>query len=364
MPGVIRRMEDKSFVAGGNVLFNLDTLDPMHRIRKIDLYFDLNGTKVADVDALDGDLFPRIAALIRLGNFINITGMGLWRLMRILHGRTLMDPTDIAAAGATFNMDFALEVPFRDPRQSGTDDGSLPTELVKGKSLELTFAAATVWGVGSLTVTAGTVRCAAELIHETNVPQLNRLFYIDPNSQTIQLDPGVYKECFTYEEAGTTITQAEISQVDLEVDGQQVMNNTLHEQLVHWFNSTGVRDSAAEVAVNAAVFLPFIWHEQNGKSHLTKQPGIEHKGRLQLTGSQTAPRIVIWKAVLKDEATVAQAAVATGADPRNFEAYEPAVASKSPLAKASPGGSPPKKARLMTAALPGKLRAIKPPARK
>lgn len=364
MPGKVTRLEDRSFVSGGNVLFNLDTLDREHRIRKIDLYFDLSGTKAAGADALDGDLFPRIAALIRLGNYVNITGMGLWRLMRIIHGRTLMDPTDIAAAGGTFDMEFALEIPFRDPRQSGSDDGSLPTELVQGRSLELTYASASVWTVGSLLVTAGTTRCAAELIHETNVPQLNRLFYMDPNSQTVQLDPGIYKEVFDFVEAGTALTQANISQVDLEVDGIMVANNLLHEQFVHWFNSTAVRDSAAELSVNSLKFFPIIWHSQDGKSHLTKQPAVEKKGRLQYTGDRTSPHLCIWKAVLKDEATVAQAAAATGVDPRDFAAYEPAVASKSPLAKHAPGGAVPRKQRLMASALAGKFRKTPPIVRK
>lgn len=358
MPGYTYKVEDKSFIANGNVLFNLDTLPKGFRIRKLDLFFDLSGTKGAS-DALDGDLFARIVNLVRLGNFVNVQGMDLHVLQRIVAGRILMDPTDVPGSGTTFTSQFHLEVPFRDPRQSGSDDGSLPTELVMGKSTEVQFAAGNVHGVGTLAYTAGTVRCQAELIHETNVPQLNRLFYIDPNSQTIQLDPGVYKEMFIHKATGAAISNTEISQLDMEMDGQPIANNILLEQLAQWYNSTGVVDAAADLGFTSLRFAPVIWQERGGKSHLTKQPAAEKKGRLQLSGSLTNPHVVIWKALLKDESAIGEAAVKMGLDVSKFSDYEPAVASKSPMAKKATmpaGAKPSRKVRLATSALAGKFR--------
>lgn len=354
------RLEDVSWAAGGSRQIRLNTLPPGMRVRNFDLFFDLSGTKDAG-DVLDGQQFARSVALIKVGNFFNIPGYSLWQLNKQIEGRQVQAPTDANGGGATFDMEFHLRLHFRDPRQPASDDGSLPTELLQGQSIEITFASATVWSVGNFTVTAGTVRAHAELVHETNIPQLGVVGYIDPGSLTIVLPPGVYKDIFILDGTGAgTITRAEIESVDMDVDGDQVWNNELHEQIVGAYNHDAVRTPQSELIDNAVERLPLAWHDVFGKSNLSKQPAAEKQVKIQLTGTISANnvRVVFWRAVEKDSSMVERMAVVTGA-PEGATEYEPATVSKTvptALKVRKANGMLPRKGRLLERTLPGKLR--------
>jgi len=353
-----QRLEDVSYVSNAGRIVNLDSLPPGHRVRKINMLFELSGTKDA-ADALDGQEFARAVSLIRLHNFCNIPGWNLQELMKQVYGRIIFDPTDVPGSGTTFSMDFMITIPFNDPRQPGSDDGSIPTELLQSRALEIIFATDNTWAVGNLVVTAGTVRVDAELVIESDVPQLMTIGYEDPGSQTIPLRPGVYKDLFINDgNSSGTVTRAEIANVDLEVDGVNVWNNQLHQQVIAAYNGDAVRDSAAELTDNAATRFPLIWHNVWGKSNISKQPVVEKQGKVQLTGTMTTPRIVFWKALEKDQEAIARIALATGA-PQNATRYEPSTASKRPLRSAARSrslGRQTKKQRILSRVLGGKVR--------
>lgn len=354
------RLEDVTYGGGASRQIRLNTLPPGMRVRYIDLFFDLSGTKDA-ADALSHEQFARAVALIKLGNYYNIPGYALFQLMRQVEARVVQQPSDIPGVGVTFDMEYHLRLYFRDPRQPGSDDGSIPTELLHGHSIEITFAAATVWAVGNLTVTAGNVRCQAELVHETNVPQLNVVGYIDPGSATILMQPGVYKDAFILDGTGAgNITRAEIESIDMDVDGDLVWNNALHEQIIGAYNAEAIRDSNAELADNAAERFPLVWHDVFGKSNISKQPAAEKQLKIQVTGSINANniRVVYWRAIEKDGQAVQQIATATGA-PEAATEYVPATVSKTvprALAERKASGKLPRKARLLERVLPGKVR--------
>lgn len=354
------RLEDVTWAAGGSRQVRLNTLPPGMRVRYIDLFFDLSGTKDA-ADALPPEQFARAVALLKLGNYYNIPGYALYQLNKHVEGRVIQEATSIPGVGATFDMEFHLRIYFRDPRQPASDDGSIPTELLQGQTIEITFASATVWAVGNLTVTAGNIRCQAECVHETNVPQLGVVGYIDPGSATGVLPPGVYKDLFILDGTGAgNVTRAEIESIDLDVDGDLVWNNALHEQIVHAYNVDCARQVQAELVDNAAERFPLIWHDQFGKSNITKQPAAEKQMKVQVTGSINANNIryVFWRAVEKDASAVARIAAVTGA-PQGADTYVPATVSKTlpqKFAERKPNGMLPKKGRLMNSVLPGKLR--------
>lgn len=359
----IVRLEDVTYVANGNVRVRLNMLPAGKRVREIDLFFDLAGAKGA-TDALDGQSFAQIVSNIKISRFVNISGLDLQQLQHQVWGRIIQDPTDIPGTGTTFDMEFHLRIPFRDPRQPASDDGSIPTEMLMGHTIEITFAAATIHGVGTLSVNSGTVRTHCEMVEESNIPQLNEIGYEDPGSLTVDLAPGVYKDLFIRDGAAVgTITRAEITSIDLDVDGQPVLNNCLHEQLVGQYNSQ-IKDSAAEIADNAAVRLPLIWHDNFGKANISKQPAIEKSGRLQITGSITAGnvRCVYWRALEKDKSAVERIAVKTGAPVSTASDYVPATVSKTvpkSFNRSVTMGRTTKKARLLNNVLPGKFRSAK-----
>lgn len=354
------RLEDVTWANGASRQIRLNTLPPGMRVRYIDLFFDLNGTKAA-ADSLSPEQFARAVALLKIGNYYNIPGYALYQLNKHVEGRVVQEAASIPGVGAVFDMEFHLRVYFRDPRQPASDDGSIPTELLQGQAIEITFAADTVWGVGTITVTAGTVRCQAECVHETNVPQLNVVGYVDPGSATIVLPPGVYKDLFMLDgTAAGLVTRAEVESIDMDADGDPIWNNALHEQIVAAYNVDCARNPQAELTDNSAERFPLIWHDMYGKANITKQPAAEKQLKIQVTGTIGANNIrcVFWRAVEKDSAAVARVAAVTGA-PRAAQHYVPATVSKT-LPKAfgqrRPGGMLPRKARLMEKVLAGKLR--------
>ena len=297
------RMRDVTWAAGNTLQIPLDSLPPGQRVRRIELHVGISGTKDA-ADATAGNRAALAITRIQVGNLVNVTGWSLWQLMKQIYGREVGVPTDIPGSGTTWTFDFPIEIPFKDPRQPGADDGSIPTELLAGKVVEITFAAANVWGVGNLITTAGTVRCQCETSHGQGIPQIQQIGEFDPGATSFQILPGVYKDLFLLDgTADGTVTTAEVTSVDLHGDGEYWLNNALHQQIVSAYNTSGIRDSASNVTINAAAQLPLVWMPQDGKANLTKQFAVEKMGQIQLTGSLN-PRVVYWRAVEKDEVTL------------------------------------------------------------
>lgn len=361
-----KRLEDVSFGASASRQIRLQTLPPGKRVRRISLFFDLSGTKDA-ADALDGALFPQIVNLVKLssseGLIHLLTGMETAFKMHAEQGRRVMDPTDIPGTGTTFAMQFQLDLLFRGEKQLGVDDGALPTELFTEHTLEITFAAANVWGVGNLTVTAGSVRAQVELVDGSGIPQITKCKWLDLASGMAVLDSGVIKQAFLVQTDYSSITQAEITEAGLMADDVEcVPTNTRHEQLIAMWNQDACQQMGGvhELVVNAALFLPLIW-EPKGKAALTKQPLIEKKGEVRITsGTLTTPRLVIVYVEPKSADMTARLAQKIGA-PASADTYEPAVASKSEVRaehrSSREGGIPTKKARAIYSHLAGKMRS-------
>lgn len=352
------RLPDGTWAASSIIRIDLDSLPPRHRVKRIDLVFDLSGTKTS-TDTLDGNLFPLAVSRLTIGNLVNVPGWGLWQLNKQIYGRVPWDPTDVPGTGTTFDMEFGLSIPFHDWRQGGSLDGVMPCEALQAQSLEIEFAAAAVHGVGTLAITAGTVRVAAELVHGSGVPQINQIGYEDPGAVDFEIKRGVYKDYFLLDGTSSgTVTRAEITSVDLIADGDPIMSNVRHEQIVDSYNRDCMRDSAAELAQNAAERLPLIWHDQSGKSNISKNVAIEKAANVRLTGSITAPRAIYWRALPKDEATIARMVEATGVDMTD-RVYEPQTATKTmprAMDRSARLNRWTKKARLLFNTLPGKAR--------
>lgn len=359
----------ETWAAGGTRPVPLTTLPPGKRVRAFKLYFDLSGTKDA-ADTLTGDNFARSVNRIQIGEYVSIAGESLWELNKELFGRVPTTSGDIPGSGTTFDMEFPLYIPFRDPRQTGSDDGSMPCELFDTLSIQITFAAATFAGVGNLLLTAGSVYVLAEIVEESAVPQVCRLHDFLPGSLTFNLEPGVYKSLFLLDGGPNTngsITVAEVTAINMTADGEQPWNAARHESIVAAYNDDVMIDAAGFVTNNAASRLGLAWHDRFGKSHLTKQIAIEKGGQVQIiSGSITAGTmtVVAWRALPKSEAAVKNIATAigetdtaTGASEGKQETpiYLPSTATKAPLGSAlkKPGS---RKHRIAAMTLPGHLR--------
>lgn len=371
MPAYFQNLEARNFVPGGNVAFSLDGLPAKNRVRNINLRFELSGTK-GSTDVLNGDLFAKVVSNIKLGQFVNIPGYELQKLLWAIHGHVVEDPnvyySITNAASTTFNMVINLDLPFRDARGPASDDGSLAVEALAGKSLELSFASSTVWSVGSIAVTAGIVRCSVEFIHETNIPQLARIEYIDASSQTMRLQPGIYSELLIMKPDQSLITPSDVATLDVKADGRPILQNMRFEQLIQAWNRSACRNQCGtgrgELSVAGAPFLPLSWRDNTGKSNATKQMYAESNVLVQITsGALTNPRFVAWRLVPKDDAAIAELSAAIGLPPGAAH-YEPAVASKTQPHGVGDGKPATKKVMAINRFFPGKWRRTKTPGNK
>ena len=371
MPAYYQNLEARNYVPGGNVAFSLDGLPAKNRVRNISLRFELTGSKGA-TDVLNGDLFAKLVANIKLGQFVNIPGYELQRLLWAIHGHVIEDPSVYYSitntSATTFSMVFVLDLPFRDSRGPASDDGSLPVEALNGKNLELSFASSTLWNVGAIAVTAGIVRCSVEFIHETNIPQLARIEYIDASSQTQRLPAGIYSELLIMKPDQSLITPADIATLDVKADGRPILQNMRFEQLIQAWNRTACRNQCgtgrAELSPTGAPFLPLSWRDNSGKSNATKQMYAENNVLVQVTsGSLTNPRFVAWRLVPKDDAAIAELTAQIGLPP-GAQHYEPAVASKTQPHGVGDGKPATKKVMAINKFLPGKWRRTPTPGNK
>lgn len=361
----LMRLDSRTADANGVVQFPLSTLPPGKRVRNLALDIIVSYTK-AGADALAADLFSFWLNNVRLANFVNASGFAIHRLVQRMLGRTAGLGADIPGSGTAGTARFQLLVPFRDIRQSGSDDGSMPTDLLRGESLVINLAAGNAHGVGSLTVAPNGFQLflTAELVEETHVPQINQIATLDPGGQTFELPAGIYKDVFLLKGATTGVfSETEISTVYMEADGQVHLGNVPHGALVQQFNTFALKDTAAEIAVGAAREVPIVWVDQSGKGHLTKQPGFESRGRVQLQGSYLTPRVVYWRTLLKDDAQIAELAAGVGA-PEGATEYEPQTATKQlprSFETSRARGSLTRKARLLSRGLAGKVRSSSSP---
>lgn len=356
-------LRTETWAAGGTRFVPLTSLPPGKRVRGLKMYFALSGTKDA-ADALTGDNYARAVQRLQIGEYVSIAGESLFELNKELFGRLPATSADIPGSGTTFAMEFPLYVPFRDPRQSGSDDGSMPCELLDTLSVQVTFAAATFAGVGNLTVTAGSVYTVAEIVEETAIPQVNRLYDIQPGAATFALEPGVYKTLFLLDggpNVNGSITVAEVTTMDVSGDSLQVWTSARHESIIQAYNADVVNDSAGELTVNAASRFPLVWHDRYGKSHLTKQVAVEKGGQVRISaGTLTVSTmtVVVWRALPKSEAAANQIADVVG-EKRDGAAYLPSTATKAPLGsvkKSAEKGAVTRKARIAATTLPGHFR--------
>lgn len=362
MGGYYQNLESRNWVPGGNVSFSMDGLPPQTRVRSIQITVDLVGTKSA-ADAVSGDQFYKVLSNIKLGTYVNIGGPELAKLNWMQQGHVVEDPKvlySIPGTGTSFSLYAVFDLVFREPRSPASDDGSLPSELLSSRSLELSTSSNTVFSVGTLQITGGTIRCAVERIHETNIPMLTRIGYVDASSQTIRLESGVYKDLMLTKQDGTTLSSTDISAVDVIADGRPILQNMRFEQLVALWNRTGYRNGSTtgrgELSKSAAEFLPLCWMDNSGKSNITKQMLVEKDLIIQLNGgSLSNPRLSYAKVVHKDSNAIAQIAQVIGVPP-DATVYEPATASKTPPHGIGDGKPSTKKVDNMYGIMAGKFR--------
>jgi len=136
------RLEDVSWAASAVRLIKLSILPPGYRVRGFKIFSNMVGTKDA-ADAVANTSFAAFIPSVKLNpRLVDMSGLALQDLASEHRGRDVCLGTAIPGSGTTFDVNHVLEVPLRDERQIGQEDGGIPTEMLMSKSLELQMAAA------------------------------------------------------------------------------------------------------------------------------------------------------------------------------------------------------------------------------
>lgn len=288
---------------------------------------------------------------------VKATGLTLLDLYHHMNGKADSDETvtTMTTPGAPFRA--WLEIPCADPRAIDPYEGAIPTECLNGTTVEIVTS--TFTGPNTGTIQNATLRHYLVLTDPAvdglaADPLRSRITFEDWGGQTIETRPGVYSHAYLAHADGSPITigiGADIERVDLEFEGNPVIDNVRAELLVQDFNHKHVGggfvdNDREQLDPQSVPFLPFMTPETRYKvSQLPAAATAE--GKLTFEGTDTAARVVYRIYEQKGNNAYRRAAAAQGVTGNVVRV--PDTANKVPLNTSTPKG------KLLKHVLPGKL---------
>jgi len=197
-------LESRNWSTGGALKIPLQGLPTGMKARGILL--ELIST-VSNADATH-DLAMYTRKLAPLFSFMQLksprfnmrtTGKGLIRLHRSMWGKDWANPSVTCTQNTTTTVIGFLYIPFEDPRSKSPSDFYQPTELLAGRSIELTCANSGLVQT-SLTVTACQIQSSLVLVPggDGKLPAKVEIDYEDWAGQTAELETGTYTDLMIY----------------------------------------------------------------------------------------------------------------------------------------------------------------------
>lgn len=296
--------ESKAFVDGGKVLVNLADAPKGRRIRQIMIFGDINvvvgTTLAADITCEE---LQRLIDSVRIGKRIRATGLMLSHLDWQMNGKDVQRPAKIASGqtAGTVNRKVVCVIPFTDFNSISPDDTAPNTEFFTDTPIELGFGSKALFAqAANVTSVNGTFRIVVfhDAADRSVVPTPVIINYDDWAQKTMFLPPGAYVNLFVYKENGATITDTEISDLGLWIDGEKVYDGIKASELTAFFNyyaskgvtqqADGVGGEALELATPFS-FLPVLF--QNDKYKATKLHMADKNIRIDMNGSLSNIRV-------------------------------------------------------------------------
>ena len=253
----------------------------------------------------------------------NYSGYGCKTLFRAKNGRDNEILTaHTATDGAVTSFTFTLPVAFMDKQLRRPDEASFPSEMLKDYNLDLTFAASTCYG-GTLIVTGGLCEVFAEVVAVPPgyVPAISVVDELATQGQQIVLPGG---RAISYagfiKPTRTVYTTAEITNVMLTVDGQNVVPYMSPANLCALANDASCVDNAAAEIQAAGLRIPIVPHDRDAK--IASMPYVDKGAQIQFAGSLASTTLLLETYEMKDHARINAIGTMTGIDP-STHSYRP-----------------------------------------
>jgi hypothetical protein len=143
-------------------------------------------------------------------------------------------------------------------------------------------------------MTAMQLRIYAKLIEESGdvIPTKVRIQHEDWSQATASLKPGHFTHLGIYDETDLVVTAAEYAQLTVGMDGKNMYDRVVTQQLLALYNQLVVKDESQELSYQAGInldFIPII--VQPDKYKLTQIPYAENEVRVDIeSGSKSSAR--------------------------------------------------------------------------
>lgn len=318
-------LQRSTLTSGLNAIIPLSVINPKVRLRAILVRAVVSLTQPGTgATAITGEQLVRWLAKAVIGKRIQATGAMLDKLTWLMLGRDFTAPADIPTTAASYTRQVDLLVPFADPTALDQLDTAPGAPMFKDETLNIDASDfASVFPAATSVSVALRPFAVTEPWDGTTLATPTQLGFIDVQQSTQLLPAGTYSHIIVYRESGAPITEAEVTSLNVKVDGETVMENVTVSDLAQLYNlqraSGGARAVASATAPEAgealadntsAAFLPIFAPAARYK--LTKLLNAESQVALEFTGNVTGLRIAFRRLEEQGQAEVLKAAAKVG----------------------------------------------------
>lgn len=290
--------ENKVFVSKGKPIVSLQDAPPKMRVHRKYLRLVMTITQAAAAAGISSETLTRLFDSIAVGKRVRATGLLLSIMDWLQTGKDFNRPTATPAGAGTFVRTITVPLNYADPSAAKPSDTAPNTEFYDDVPINIGFAnLSTLIGdysavnypsiTGEL-ITTLDLDPAPEDVTPTPVV----INYDDWAGKTLLFGPGTYRLMFVYKEDGTNIVDADVTGIDMSIDGQKVLDDVTPAELAMLFNharAQGIATGEAMPEDTAYPFIPLIVPEVGYSA--TKLPHADKNIRLDFKGNATAFRV-------------------------------------------------------------------------
>lgn len=344
---IVRNSADLAFpLTGGKVPFTFDFVPSGFRVDSLHVEADL--TVTAPAGGVTSDVQTRLLDLVETDRRLRVSGLGENALDWCVKGKDATAPVALAAgAGQAIRLFWPLT--WKDRRAVAPSDFSPATAFLKGQTLNAYFANANALLAGFL-VTAGTCRIVAHLaeLDAGTIPASVLKGYTEVSTRETRLPAGRLVDLVLVKNDGADITDAELGNVKLSIDGRfNLLENQRLQQLLRTFNYENAEGAAQQALATGvegealpnetpAHFVPIYTATSPLKA--TQLPSADEYYTLSIDGTLAMNSARLFYRIIEevDEVASAKAAAKLGIPVGPGDVIEGKTATKTGLPRGAP----------------------------
>jgi hypothetical protein len=237
----IINLPQRDYSASGNPTVDMDTIVKDHRVHHVEFELSATITQNGAAALVTGDKLAQLVSRIQLGKRADGSGV-CWRILDQL--MTGFEPSLVADVPATnayvAKRDLRLVVPFADFSARSPEETMVLTDLIRDQSPIVTFADfASLFATFSTLTGKLNTKVYCEPLGErqgTVAPIWQGQKDLAGQNLTMPMKGRRLEYLFLMKKDGANFTSAEVSEVELKVDGEQLYSAMNIGQLARMYN--------------------------------------------------------------------------------------------------------------------------------